>query len=102
MTNYELVGETIGAKTQNESWISTNLQVYLKPMHCHFDIGISNNSDIEMTFDGGSNWAVFTKGKQLEVTQELHIILKPGGLLNLRATGGTGTTVDHCAVYAEV
>jgi hypothetical protein len=102
MTNYELVGETTGAKTQNEEWFATDLQIYLKPKHCHFDIGISNNSDIEVTFDGGANWADFTKGKQLEVTEEYHCILKPGDLFNLRATGGSGTTVDHCAIYAEV
>lgn len=102
MTNYELVGETTGAKAQNAEWFATDLQIYLKPKHCHFDIGISNNSDIEVTFDGGSNWADFTKGKQLEVTEEYHCILKPGDLFNLRATGGSGTTVDHCAVYAEV
>lgn len=102
MTNYELVGETTGAKAQNEEWFTTDLQVYLKPKHCHFNIGMSNNSNVEITFDGGTTWADFTKGNQIEVTDELHIIIKPGDLFNLRATGGSGTTVDHCAIYAEV
>jgi len=102
MTNYELVGETIGVKAQNEAWFANNLQVHLKPKHCHFNISMDNNSNVEITFDGGSNWADFSTGKKLEVADEYHLVLKPSDSFNLRATGGSGTTVEHCAIYAEV
>ncbi len=102
MTHYELVGLSSGIKAQNEEWFTTDLQVYLKPKHCHFNISINNNSSIEMTFDGGSNWVDFTKSNQLDLADEIHIMLKPGDLINMRATGGSGTTVNHCEIYAEV
>jgi hypothetical protein len=79
-----------------------NLQVHLKPKHCHFNISMDNNSNVEITFDGGSNWADFSTGKKLEVADEYHLVLKPSDSFNLRATGGSGTTVEHCAIYAEV
>ena len=65
-------------------------------------MSISNNSTVEITFDSGNTWVTFIKNNTLYVSDEIHIIVKPSDLINMRSTTAGGTTVEHCEIFAEV
>ena len=100
MTTYELLGYTSGAKSQNEEWLSPDIKVHDRPKKCTFDIAMSSNVAVEITFDSGSNWVDLAKSNQLELKDEIRLMIHPDELVNLRTTNGSGTTVQRCRVYS--
>jgi len=100
-TYYEVMVSYSGNKSQNEEWFATDLQVYGRPKLCNFDISIGSNVALEITFDSGSNWIDLSKSNQLELKDDIHLMISPGELVNIRTTNGSDVTVQRCNIYSS-
>ena len=87
--------------TQNVEWFSTDLGVAYKPRRVYMNIGYAGAVIVEITFDGGSSWTLFSDSKKSDFKDEINFIINPTDQINFRTSSGAGITVQHLHIYMQ-
>ena len=77
--------------TQNQEWLSSDLQVHHRPKECIMSVGINANKTIQITLDSGSTWVDFATAKKLDFKDQINLVISPDDLVNFRCTDSAGS-----------
>ncbi len=86
---------------QNIEWFSTDISVAYRPRRVYMNLGYDSSVVVEITFNGGDTWTLFSAAKKSDFKDEISFIIHDTDLVNFRTTTGAGVTIQHLHIYIQ-